>query len=561
MKQGDLFGSAAAGPPEPVEAPVSKPPVQVEIEVAAVQVISTVAVVATRQPEPQAAPVAQPAWRRPPMERKVVSVSELTAQIKDLLEPSLPRVLVRGEVSGFRGPNSRGHLYFSIKDQLASIEVRIWQSTARLLKFALRDGLSVVVEGSVSVYEVQGRYSVIASRIEPEGVGARALAFEQLKQKLSAEGLIGERRTRPKRTLPVLPRRIGVVTSISGAALRDFLKVLHRRHPGLAVLVCDARVQGEGAGYEVARAIRMFKNVAIDVLVVTRGGGSVDDLWAFNEELIARAIFASPVPVVSAVGHEIDTTLADLVADVRAPTPSAAAEAVAPVLSELTLNLANAQARLRRAADRRVLHERNALRALGAKLADPRRALTQYRLRFSDSADRMSRVVRKQIRVESELLRGLQLRLQRARPQDQLKLRRVEMESLAARLEGALRARARQEREAFGRMNMELHRASPLPAVARARQAIAHLVERLSAWPRRQVGRERERLQSTAGRLDALSPLRVLARGYALVQKPDGHVVRQGSDVRVGDEVKITLAERDEVRAQVSHITSRTRTS
>ena len=238
MKQGDLFGSGPARQPEPVKAPESKPVVREEPPAAPKEAI---AIAVATKPEP--------AWRRPPVERKVVSVSELTAQIKDLLEPSLPRVLVRGEVSGFRGANSRGHLYFSIKDQLASIEVRIWQSTARLLKFALRDGLSVVVEGSVNVYEVQGRYSVIASRIEPEGVGARALAFEQLKQKLSAEGLIGERRTRPKRSLPVLPRRVGVVTSISGAALRDFLKVLHRRHPTMSVLVCDARVQGEGAGY------------------------------------------------------------------------------------------------------------------------------------------------------------------------------------------------------------------------------------------------------------------------------------------------------------------------
>ena len=546
MKQGDLFGSApaAAVPEVKVEPKVEAMPVVVE---------APALLPSERTPlDPPAPP--QPAWRRPVVERKVVSVSELTAQVKELLEPALTRVLVRGEVSGFRGPNTRGHLYFSIKDQFASIEVRIWQSTARLLKFALRDGLSVVVEGAINVYEPQGRYSVIAQRIEPEGVGARALAFEELKQKLSAEGLIGERRTRPRRPLPMLPKRIGVVTSISGAALRDFLKVLHRRHPRLSVVVCDARVQGEGAGYEVARAIRWFQRVDVDVLVVTRGGGSVDDLWAFNEEPIARAIFASRVPVVSAVGHEIDTTLADLVADVRAPTPSAAAEAVAPVLADLTVGLANAQARLRRAFDRRLLHERNALRALGAKMTDPRRTLTQYRLRFSDSAERMARVLRRSVRATREQVRALAVRLQRARPQDQLKVRRAELESLSARLLAVVRTQLRGERESFNRSVMEFHRASPSPEVLRERQALGHLADRLNAWPRRQLAREQERLRSSAGRLDALSPLRVLARGYALVQLPDGRVVRAAGDVRVGDAVKITVAERDEIQATVSGV-------
>lgn len=530
MKQGDLFGQTAV-PQKPV-------------------------VSAARTPhDPPEVP--KPSWRRAVVERRVVSVSELTAQIKDLLEPPLTRVLVRGEVSGFRGPNSRGHLYFSIKDSMASIEVRVWQSMARTLKFALRDGLSVVVEGAINVYEPQGRYSVIAQRLEPEGVGARALAFEQLKQKLAAEGLIGERRKRPKRALPMLPRRVGVVTSISGAALRDFLKVLHRRHPRLAVVVCDARVQGDGAAVDVARAIGWFRRVDIDVLVVTRGGGSVDDLWAFNEEAIARAIFASPVPVVSAVGHEIDTTLADLVADVRAPTPSAAAEAVAPVLSELSLNLANVHQRLRRAVERRVLHERNALRGLGAQLGDPRRMLTQYRLRLSDDAERMSRVLRKRLRLQSDELRGLGLRLQRARPQEQLTLRRAELVSWSARLTSAMRMRLRLERDTFGRINLELHRASPSPQLGRARQALRHLGERLNAWSSRQLARERERLRSTAGRLDALSPLRVLARGYALVRLPQGQVVRQASDVAVGDALIITVAQRDEIRAVVSDVKPR----
>lgn len=534
MKQQDLFGPqapAAPGEREAERAP-PKPP---------------------EPPPPGPLPPARvPAWRQPRPEPRVLSVSELTFQLKELIEPRFARVLVRGEVTGFRGPNARGHLYFAIKDERASIDVRVWQSTARLLKFKLKDGLSVIVEGSLDVYEVQGRYSVIGQRIEPEGVGVRALAFEQLKAKLAAEGLLGEKRTKPRRALPLLPRRVGVVTSVSGAALRDFLKVLHRRHPRLPVVVADARVQGDMAAWEIRRAIRALCRTDVDVIVVTRGGGSVDDLWTFNEEPVARAIFEATVPVVSAVGHEIDTTLADLVADVRAPTPSAAAEAVAPVLAELELGLKHARARMTRAVEKALLSSRNQLKALEGQLGDPRRALSGQRLWLADAAERMARTLRRAVRDREASLEALLVRLQAARPQARLEGRRAEFDALERRLLVVGPRLVREQRTALSRLSLELERASPRPALVRARQALAHDAGRLPGLARLRLKSERQRLIALAQRLDALSPLKVLGRGYAIASREaDGQVVRRASDVRVGDRLRLTL-EKDEVEASVT---------
>jgi exodeoxyribonuclease VII large subunit len=277
-------------------------------------------------------PAPQNVLGSPAPARVVWRVSELTHAIKEVLQEGFAKVAVRGEISGFRGPNARGHLYFSLKDEDAVLDTKIWASTAQKLKFQLKDGMEVIAEGGIDLYAPSGRYSLIAQRLEPVGDGALALAFQQLKERLTAEGLMGEVRKRPPRPLPFLPRRIGVVTSRTGAALQDFLRVLHGRHPRLSVLVCHARVQGEGAAQEVVAALARLGKTDVDVVVVTRGGGSVEDLWTFNEEAVARAIHASPVPVVSAIGHEVDFTIADFVADYRAPTPSAAAERLSPVI-------------------------------------------------------------------------------------------------------------------------------------------------------------------------------------------------------------------------------------
>ena len=263
----------------------------------------------------------------------ILSVYELTAQIKDLLENAFPAVWVCGEISNLSRPQS-GHCYLTLKDDRAQICAALWRNAAARVRFDLHDGLEVICQGHLDVYAPRGSYQLIIDQIEPKGIGALELALRQLREKLAREGLFAPERKRP---LPQFVRRVAVVTSPTGAAIHDFLQVLGRRWRGADVLVVPCRVQGEGAGEEIAAAIQTVNRLpsVIDCLVVTRGGGSLEDLWAFNEEVVVRAIFASRIPVISAVGHEIDVTLSDLVADVRALTPSEAAELVAPAADEL----------------------------------------------------------------------------------------------------------------------------------------------------------------------------------------------------------------------------------
>src|SRR5918999_5748116 len=267
--------------------------------------------------EPDPAPAPTPAARR------VLTVSELTGRIRTLLEETFVEVWVEGELSNCRVWNT-GHMYFTLKDANAQIKGVMFRSALRYLRFKPRDGLRVVARGGITVYDPKGKYQILCEHLEPAGLGALQLAFEQLKQRLAAEGLFDARRKRP---LPALPRKIGVVTSLDGAAVRDIIKVLQRRHPNAHIVVRPTRVQGEGAALDIARGLRAIGKVKdVDVVIVGRGGGSIEDLWAFNEEVVARAIAGCPVPTISAVGHETDVTIADFVADLRAPTPSAAAE-------------------------------------------------------------------------------------------------------------------------------------------------------------------------------------------------------------------------------------------
>src|SRR5829696_8236535 len=284
------------------------------------------------EPEPEPEPVrgfTKPAARERPSTssaRTVLTVSDLTANIRSILENAYADVWVEAEISNCRLWNT-GHLYFTLKDPGAQIKAVMFKSDVRSLKFKPEDGLHVIVRGRISVYEPKGEYQIVCERMEPHGLGALQLAFEQLKRRLQAEGLFDAAR---KRALPSLPRKIGIVTSLDGAAIRDIIKVLGRRYPNAHLVIRPARVQGDGAAADVAHAFRdIVKVPGIDVIIVGRGGGSVEDLWAFNEEAVARAIRASAIPVISAVGHETDFTIADFAADVRAATPTAAAEIVA----------------------------------------------------------------------------------------------------------------------------------------------------------------------------------------------------------------------------------------
>lgn len=288
-----------------------------------------------------------------PSVQQTLSVSQLTAQIKNALEGEFPNIWVGGEISNYSRPQS-GHSYFTLKDDQAQIRAVMWRSAAGKLKFDLADGLDVVCHGHIDVYAPRGSYQLVVDELQPKGVGALDLALRKLREKLAAEGLFDAAR---KRRLPVFPQRVAFVTSPTGAAIHDFLQVLGRRWRGVDVLVIPARVQGEGAAQEIVAGIRLANRIAPrpDVLIVGRGGGSLEDLWAFNEEHVVRAIAASKIPTVSAVGHEIDVTLSDLVADVRALTPSEAAERIVPAADEISARMRAYHGRLRHAAHRRVM--------------------------------------------------------------------------------------------------------------------------------------------------------------------------------------------------------------
>jgi exodeoxyribonuclease VII large subunit len=506
-------------------------------------------------------PASTPAARPP--ERVVLTVTQLTQAVKGVLSEGFRRVLVRGEVSNFRGLHASGHLFFKLKDAGASIDVKIWASVVQRLRFRLEEGMEVVAEGNLDVYEKAGQYNLIVQRIEPSGAGALAIAFAQLRDRLTAEGLMGENRLRPPRPLPFLPRRIGVVTSRSGAALHDFLRVLHRRNPRLSVLLCHARVQGPGAADEVVRALQRLARTDVDVIVVTRGGGSAEDLWTFNEEAVARAIAASPVPVVSAVGHEVDFTIADFVADARAPTPSAAAELLAPELEALLDDLRTSRTRLRQAVGGSVAHARERLRQRERRLRDPRQEVTRHRHGLIEQERALGRLWTERLRGERARTMELRGRLERFRPEALLGERRARLDRLRWRLADVERARLSTAAAVLGSMRQRLERRTPDVDLARARSRLGGLMTQLRQQGERGPAMARVGLRMHAGRLDGLSPLRVMGRGYAVVYRTDdGHLVRRAGELQPGQSVRLrwappgceSLSSCDEAEATVTRV-------
>jgi exodeoxyribonuclease VII large subunit len=332
--------------------------------------------------------------------RRIYSVAELSLELRSLLERQYPDVWVTGEVSNLRAAGS-GHLYFTLKDETAQLRAVCFRNQARYLKFKPQDGLAVIARGRLSLYEARGEYQLYVEFLEPAGLGALQLAFEQLKQKLAAEGLFDRARKKP---LPVLPRAIGVVTSPTGAVIRDILRILRRRFPNINVQIYPAKVQGEGAAQEIVHGVEYFNRKSpVDVIIVARGGGSLEDLWAFNEEVLARAISASNVPVISAVGHETDFTIADFVADLRAPTPSAAAELVVHRKQDF---VAEIDARRRQLAQMARL-----------KISDARQTLTQFSLHrvFQMLATRIAERAQRVDDCVTTLERWMRTRLHTAR--------------------------------------------------------------------------------------------------------------------------------------------------
>lgn len=320
------------------------------------------------------------------MLKKILSVSELTQEIKTLLENNLYYVWVEGEVSNLKSPAS-GHLYFTLKDECSQIKAVIFKGVGRFIKFKPEDGMHIICRGMVSVYPDRGEYQIILDYVEPKGIGAQQIAFQQLKERLFKEGLFDEKR---KRQLPMLPQRVGIVTSPTGAAVRDILKVFKRRFANMGVLIYPVRVQGIKAAEEIAAGIQELNKVNdIDVIIIGRGGGSQEDLWAFNEERVARAIYASRVPIVSAVGHEIDWTIADMAADLRAPTPSAAADMVVKTKQELFENINNAVAAARAQVKSMIDEKKIEQHRIEKGLVHPKQRLYDYMQRIDNLSERI----------------------------------------------------------------------------------------------------------------------------------------------------------------------------
>ncbi len=320
-------------------------------------------------------------------ERRILTVSDLTSLIKSALEESFYDIWMEGEISNLRIPTS-GHIYLTLKDKASQIRAIIFKSSARNIKFELKDGIHIICHGRVTVYDVRGEYQIVIDTVEPQGIGALQLAFEQLKEKLFKEGLFDAKRKRP---IPLLPRKIGIITSSTGAAIRDILNIINRRFANVHIIINPVPVQGEGAGIEIARAIEEMNEFEdIDVLIVGRGGGSLEDLWAFNEEVVARAIYNSRIPVISAVGHEIDFTISDFVADLRAPTPSAAAELVVKNKQDLMDSLRHVFSRLKNGIKTLFDAKRSALREEIRAMKDPATRINEYIQRIDDLSIRLT---------------------------------------------------------------------------------------------------------------------------------------------------------------------------
>jgi exodeoxyribonuclease VII large subunit len=428
-------------------------------------------------------------------EKRVWTVSELTGKIRDLLAKNFTDITVQGEISNCREAQS-GHIYFTLKDDRAQVRCVFFKQQQRGIKFRPEDGLLMTVRGSISVYETRGEYQIYVENLEPVGRGALQLAFEQLKKRLESEGLFDAKRKKP---LPLLPSRIGIITSPRGAAVRDVVRILTRRFPNLHLTVYPVRVQGEGSAEEIVKAVKYFnaKKLA-DVLIVTRGGGSMEDLWAFNEEIVARAIFASEIPVISGIGHETDFTIADFVADVRASTPSAAAELVVQTRREFDKNIAD--------------------------LRETLAGLIRYRLLES------SRRVH-----ELSARRGFR------RPLDLLRQQRQRADEMTSRLALGLRARLEQSRKRFTAAHLRIVSFDFRVKISAFRLRLEKRGADLGVRAERLLRAKRERWQRLSLQLQERGPLKVLERGYAIATDAAGNLLRDTAQVALGDAVSIQL--------------------
>lgn len=447
----------------------------------------------------------QPDKKEP--DHHIYTVSELNTESKLLLEDAYPFVWVEGEISNFSNPAS-GHFYFRLKDEHSQIQAVMWRSSHRFMRWRPKDGMKVIVQGRITLYESSGQYQIDVAQMTPHGKGELYAAFEQLKEKLQKEGLFDSKRKRP---IPMLPKKIGIVTSPTGAVIRDILNILGRRYLNLHILIFPAKVQGEDAAptiVEGLRALNRFRD--IDVLIVARGGGSLEDLWPFNEEAVARAIVSSRIPVISAVGHETDTTIADFVADLRAPTPSAAAELVIGKKSEFVEKLSNCSSKMLSSMRTRALHLRQKL-----QLLEQSRGLTgipQKIHAFQQKVDDL----------ESRLLLGLQ----KGHQIQSRKFFQAQQKLNAGQLRHLIEVKR-------SRVNVVIGKAKTI------------LDSRASAGHRE--------LARLAGKLDSLSPLAVLERGYSIASTLDGSILKESAQAVVGQQIRVRL-HRGKLKCEVNEV-------
>ncbi|WP_370257225.1 exodeoxyribonuclease VII large subunit [Marinobacter nauticus] len=453
---------------------------------------------------PGARPVSTP---YPDTRPRALTVSELNHQARHLLESSFMQVWVEGELSGFSRPSS-GHWYFSLKDQKCQIRCAMFRGANQRIRTLPREGDQIRIRGKVTLYENRGDFQIIVEHLEPAGLGALQQAFEALKARLQGEGLFDPARKKP---IPATPRHIGVVTSPTGAAIHDILTVLKRRCPAIPVTLYPTAVQGQPATADIVQAIaRAQQHGLADVLIIGRGGGSLEDLWCFNEEAVARAIAACPIPTVSAVGHEVDVTIADFVADLRAPTPSAAAEKISPDQQDWLRRLTEQQGRLGQSARRLLQRLDNQLGHLSARLRDPRREL-----------------------------------LEKAQRMDELELR----------LNKAIRDRLDQQKRKTDYLLQRMSAQSPRRTLKTVREQTQRLEERLTLATRHQLRQKDERLQHIAQTLHVVSPLATLGRGYAIVKDDNDRIVRKAGDLETGSQITARLGH-GSVSARVTEINS-----
>lgn len=427
--------------------------------------------------------------------RRIYTVSELTSIIKVLLEDKFPIIWLCGEISNFRVPVSR-HFYFTLKDRKAQINAVMFRNQNRNLKFEPEDGMSVTGLGRISVYEPRGTYQIIFEYLEPEGIGAIQLAFEQLKERLSDEGLFDDKH---KRALPFLPQKISIITSPTGAVVHDILKIINRRFPNVHIEIIPVKVQGDAAENEIVTGLELLNiRSDSDVAILARGGGSLEDLQAFNSEEVARAIFVSEIPIISAVGHETDFTIADFVADMRAPTPSAAAELIVPLKKDLLRKCTELSMILTSRSFRYIEHLQMLVKEMSNRLVDPRKKIEDLRLRTDDLLARLNRTFKNSI-------------LQRH-------------ERLAWRIDS-------------------LNANNPLIHVRRVNERLEQLHDNMLIYKSIYLNKKRSLLRELIARLHDLSPNAILARGYSIARTiPDAVVVRDPDEVSIGQDLEVMVA-------------------